>query len=236
MDNRKVTGILNHKWDLGSQIWRLWTHTTTSLLLLHLPPSTIIWEWITTLVTNSYSLQFGDHFPLLLLEWTHPTLTTLVTTSYFHHFGGASYPHHFNDYLQPSLVLWPPPNLIILVTYSNSIHFGKPLPLLSLNLNPSYNHLPLPLPWEPPFTPKTLVTISHSKFSTSYQPSTTISTTITILLSPKYVSSHNYIYQKPGLQNHKNNHASPKSLLLQLPIKSSYLPTYSYQSRLFSLP
>ena len=134
MDNIKVTGILSHIWDISSQIWRLWTHTTTSLLPLHLPPST------SPLVI--YSLQYGEHFPLLLFEWRPPTMTTLVKTSYF--LGEASYPHPFNNYLQLSF---------------------DHLPISSFWWFPSFPSLPLSSLKRQPYLQTLHMTIFHSLYT-----------------------------------------------------------------------
>ena len=122
-------------------------------------------------------------------------MTTLVTTSYFQHFGEASYPHHFKDYLQLSLVLWPPPNLIILVISLYSISPTLIPKETTFHSNPSYDHLH----WWPPFTPKKLWWLypTLSIYSTSYRncPHPFLHLIIllyTQLLSPKYVSSHTF--------------------------------------------
>ena len=160
-------------------------------------------------------------------------MTTLVTTSYFHHFGDASYSHHFNDYLQLSLILWPPPNLIILVTSSNSIHFGKSLPLSSLKWQPSIqtlhmtifhslytgNHLLLPTLWWLYPTPNTPPPINRLQQFRQPLPSYSLPS----MFLPTTTSTRNQGYKTTKI-----------TMLLQKAYFYSYLyHNVYYKSRLF---
>ena len=114
MNNRKVTGILSHIWNTSSQIWRLWCyhHTIYSTIYNHL------------VTFFSYSLRFGDYFPLLLCEWRPPTMTThnifntLVKLNTLTTSMTTSQPHHCGDLLlHPTLKpYYPLPSMVLPTT------------------------------------------------------------------------------------------------------------------------
>ena len=258
MDNRKVTGILSHIWDLSSQIWRLWTNATTipnftTYLLNHLPPFSdhlplpLIWYQspisLIPVTPFSHSHYSGDQLLLPPIWWPLSTSTSWVSTSHSDHSG--------NNLLLPPLQ-WLPPTLTNPLTTSQSHHSGD-FPLLPLShSHPSRDNLPFkPFIW-PSSIPSTLVTTSYSQHSGDYIPLQLLH-----LLSAVYNNFHTPYYTLPsyskpkyslpnmflpttstttttstknqGYQNHKNNPASPKTFTSNTTFTSS-TATYTTMS------